>query len=138
MRNSVKFSTLSVPAIVLFAAASSCFAQAQVTESRSETPTAVTVAGSELSLSLNRTQPVNIERTFSEVNSSSVPKATSSKALTSAAFSATSRFTSMDTNRFYGDELKASASLPSSLDNKTGKSTVEFVPSRGQKLPDDE
>jgi len=139
MRNSVKLSTLSVPAIVLFAAATSCFGQTQVAETRSETPSAVTVAASELSLAFNRTQPVNIERSVAEVKSSSVPKvASSTKTLTAATFSAASRFTSVDTNRIYGEELKVSASLPSSIEKKDGNSTVEFVPSRGQKLPDEQ
>jgi|SRR4030095_16815734 hypothetical protein len=139
MRNSVKLSTLSVPAIVLFAAATSCFAQTQVADTRSETPSAVTVAGSEFSLALNRTQPVNIERSVSDVKGSSVPKvASTSKTLNAAAFSATTRFTSVDTNRIYGEALKMSASLPSSINKKEGPSRVEFVASRGQKLPDEQ
>jgi hypothetical protein len=132
MRNSVKLSTLSVPALVIIAAAGSCFAQTQVTEKPAASPNTVTMTGAELSLALNRTQPVNVER-MSSTESSEVTK---TQTLTAATFTA-NRNSSLDVNRFFAEELKNSANLDG-LPSKAGKSRIEFVPSRGQKLPDDD
>ena len=100
MRNSAKLSTLLVPAIVIIAAASSCFAQAQLTEKPAASPSTVTLSGSELSLVLNRTQPVSVERVVStEVKASS--EATEVVNLSADRRDPfTARFTSVDTNRF--------------------------------------
>ena len=137
MRNSFKLSTLSVPAIVIIAAATSCFAQTQVTDKPAASPNTVTMTASEVSLALNRTKPVNVDRgVFSEVKAANESREMTKPASVTAANFNTNNSTSIDVNRFYVDDLKDSANLDG-MTTRAGKSRVEFVPSRGQKLPDE-
>jgi len=143
MRTSSKFFSFAIAAIVLLAAANVCFAQA-ANESRTEVSQSTGEHDAQLALAVN-SNTARIERTLTE--SSPVSNVAEMKSvnkpmmLSRSAFNVTAgsnQFAKFDANQFMGDQLKASMAAANnelqSTDNSTKK--VEFVPSRGQKLPD--
>jgi Flp pilus assembly protein TadG len=144
MRTSSKFFSFAIAAIVLLAAANASFAQAQANESRAEVSQSAGEHGAELALAVN-SKSAMIERAVTKSaavsNVAEMKSISKPTMLSRSAFNVTTssnQVVKFDANQFMGDQLKASMAPANnefqSTDNSSRK--VEFVPSRGQILPD--
>lgn len=140
MRTSLKLSSFAIAAIVIMTAASSSFAQAQANDTLREAP--VTAGATEI-LAVNSARPVAGDRIMAEapeVKSASEMRNTKKSSLLSPSMfnvASSSQFVKADANKVLGQEFKTSfAPVSDSQFTENSRKSIEFVPSRGQKLPD--
>jgi hypothetical protein len=143
MRTSSKLSSFVIAAIVLLAAASACLAQTQANEMRGEVSQSAGEHGSELALAVTSKPTVAIERVSSELvsNAGEMKSTTKPKTLSSSIFNKigdSNQFVKFNANQFQSEQFKASVmEVNDGIQGAdSARRTVEFVPSRGQKLPD--
>ena len=142
MTTNQKLSSLSIAAIALMAAAAPCFAQVSSNESRPETVAPV----SELAVATNRTpgSVVNVAPVASEQPKVNVAASKRVPSFSAETFKISSQSNAIGESNFLKgqptmtqtglDYSKIQIKVDSNEVTKTHR--IEFVPSRGQKLPE--
>ncbi len=143
MTNKQTLTSLSIAAIALMAAAVPCFAQTSAIETRPEAGAAV----SEVAVAINRTpgSVMNVAPASSELPSTKAVTPNRGITFSVETFKATSHTTTSTSNFLKSQPTTEETVLTFSMkqlkvDNDVGSerrtSRIEFVPSRGQKLPE--